>query len=89
MVSGDPGHAEPTALVTTEQTTPEEATGDAPQTHIIKGVVTQLQPLLLFANVGHTIAFRQMAGYDTETTPELIPAGASGWKSKLAPKITA
>ena len=83
VVSADPGQAEPTAPVTTEQTAPEEATGDIPQTHIIKGVVTQWRPLVLFANVGDTIVFRQMAGHDTETIPELIPAGASGWKSKL------
>ena len=67
-------------IPTKEQPKPATRT---PQEFIVKGVVTQWQPLVLFAEVGDTVVFRQMSGHDTETIPELIPSGASGWKSKL------
>ena len=50
---------------------------------IIKGVVTQWDPLVLFAEPGDTVTFTNMAGHDTEALEGMIPEGAEGWKSKL------
>lgn len=49
----------------------------------IKGVVTQWQPLVLFAQPGDTVTFTNMAGHDTEAIEGMIPEGAETWKSKL------
>lgn len=55
----------------------------APTQHIVKGVVTQWAPLVLFVKPGDQIVFRQMAGHDSETIEGMIPEGAATWKSKL------
>ena len=55
----------------------------APTQHIVKGVVTQWAPLVLFVKPGDQIVFRQMAGHDSETIDGMIPEGAATWKSKL------
>lgn len=49
----------------------------------VKGVITQWQPLVVFAKPGDTITFTGMAGHDTEAIEGMIPEGAQGWKSKL------
>ena len=51
--------------------------------HIVKGVITQWQPLVTFAKPGDTIRFTNMAGHDTASMESLIPEGASEWHSKL------
>ncbi len=51
--------------------------------HIVKGVVTQWQPLVTFAQPGDTVRFTGMTGHDTQTIEGMFPAGAQGWKSKL------
>jgi len=51
--------------------------------HVIKGVVTQWRPLVTFAQPGDTLRFTGMIGHDTQTIDGMIPAGASGWTSKL------
>ncbi len=54
-----------------------------PTQHVVKGVVTQWAPLVLFIKPGDQVVFRQMAGHDTETIEGMIPEGAETWKSKL------
>ena len=63
---------------------PSEApASDEPQTHVVKGVVTQWQPLVLFAAPGDSVMFTNMTGHDTETIEGLIPEGAEPWRSSL------
>lgn len=66
-----------------EPDTTEATPGSAPTQHIVKGVVTQWAPLVLFVKPGDQIVFRQMLGHDTETIDGMIPEGAKTWKSKL------
>ena len=79
----------PAVVATTPAEEPENAmaeTGDAaagPQTHIVKGVITQWQPLVTFAQPGDTIKFTNMAGHDTVSMEGMIPEGATPWQSKL------
>lgn len=61
----------------------EAAPAPAPTQHIVKGVVTQWAPLVLFVNPGDQIVFRQMVGHDSETIDGMIPEGAKTWKSKM------
>ena len=51
--------------------------------HIVKGVITQWQPLVTFAQPGDTIKFTGMTGHDTASMEGLIPEGATPWRSKL------
>lgn len=51
--------------------------------HIIEGVVTQWRPLVVFAQPGDTLRFKNMTGHDTETIEGMIPEGATPWKSEL------
>lgn len=51
--------------------------------HIVKGVITQWQPLVTFAQPGDTVRFTGMAGHDTASMEGLIPEGAEVWHSKL------
>lgn len=55
----------------------------ASQRHVVKGVVAQWSPMVLFVQPGDQIVFKQMAGHETETIEGMIPDGAAGWKSKL------
>ena len=50
---------------------------------VVKGVITQWQPLVLFAQPGDTVTFTNMAGHDTEAIEGMIPEGAEAWHSKL------
>ena len=54
-----------------------------PQEHIVKGVITQWQPLVTFAQPGDRIKFTNMAGHDTASMEGMIPEGATAWQSKL------
>ncbi len=65
------------------KTTEASATSSKPQTHIIKGVVTQFRPLVTFAKPGDTIIWEGMNGHDTVSMKGMIPEGAKPWKSKL------
>lgn len=49
----------------------------------VKGVITQWQPLVLFAQPGDTVTFTNMAGHDTAAIEGMIPEGAEAWHSKL------
>ena len=49
----------------------------------VKGVITQWQPLVLFAQPGDTVTFTNMAGHDTTSIEGMIPEGAKGWGSKM------
>jgi pseudoazurin len=49
----------------------------------VKGVITQWDPLVTFAQPGDTVTFVNMAGHDTESIEDMIPEGAKPWKSKL------
>lgn len=51
--------------------------------HIVKGVITQWQPLVTFAQPGDTIRFTGMTGHDTASMEGLLPEGAEPWHSKL------
>lgn len=55
----------------------------AAEEHVIKGVITNWQPMVTYAKPGDTIKFMQMTGHDTETIEGMLPEGAEGWKSKL------
>ena len=72
----EPVMAEPAS----EVAEPEPAT---PTQYIVKGVVTQWAPMVLFVKPGDQIVFRQMTGHDSETIDGMIPEGAEAWKSKL------
>lgn len=50
---------------------------------VIQGVVTQWRPLIVFAQPGDRIIFRNMIGHDTEAITGMIPDGATLWKSKM------
>ena len=50
---------------------------------IVKGVVTQWVPLVLFAQPGDTVTFVNMAGHDTAAIEGMIPEGAVVWGSKM------
>ena len=65
------------------KTTKASATSSEPQTHTIKGVVTQFRPLVTFAKPGDTIVWENMNGHDTVSMKGMIPEGAKPWKSKL------
>jgi len=43
----------------------------------VKGVITQWQPLVLFAQPGDTVTFVNMIGHDTEAAEGMIPEGPS------------
>ena len=62
---------------------PDEAANDEPVNHIVKGVVTQWRPLVLFANPGDSVTFTTMTGHDTQSLDGLIPEGAEPWRSEL------
>jgi len=49
----------------------------------VKGVITQWQPLVLFAQPGDTVTFTNMAGHDTASIEGMIPEGAEAWQSKM------
>ena len=51
--------------------------------HIVKGVITQWQPLVTFAQPGDTVKFTGMTGHDTASMEGLLPEGAEPWHSKL------
>lgn len=51
--------------------------------HIVKGVITQWQPLVTFAQPGDTIRFTGMSGHDTASMEGLLPEGVEPWHSKL------
>ena len=63
----------------------ESSAGDtqAPQQHIVKGVVTQWQPMVLFVQPGDRVIFRQMIGHDTQTIDGMFPTSGTAWQSKL------
>lgn len=62
---------------------PEPAASAEPTTHEIRGVVTQWSPMILFAQPGDTVVFRQMTGHDSETIEGMFPQAAKPWKSSL------
>ncbi len=49
----------------------------------VKGVITQWQPLVLFAQPGDTVTFTNMTGHDTASLEGMIPEGAEAWRSKM------
>lgn len=49
----------------------------------VKAVITQWQPLVLFAQPGDTVTFTNMAGHDTTSLEGMIPEGAKAWGSKM------
>lgn len=79
--------SEEAALESESEPTSEAAPGPAavrePQQHIVKGVVTQWRPMILFIEPGDTVVFRQMSGHDTESMDGLFPADAKPWRSQL------
>ena len=70
------------AIVESDVTSTENA-GSEPKEHIVKGVITQWQPLVTFAQPGDTIRFTGMTGHDTTSMEGMIPEGATAWHSKL------
>lgn len=76
---------EPEPVKAEEQAVAEssESVSAEPQEHIVKGVITQWQPLVTFAQPGDTIKFTNMAGHDTASMEGMIPEGATPWQSKL------
>lgn len=49
----------------------------------VRGVITQWEPLVLFAQPGDTVTFVNMIGHDTEAAAGMIPEGAQPWRSKM------
>ncbi|WP_156302623.1 hypothetical protein [Methylogaea oryzae] len=54
----------------------------------IKGAGVAFAPAVVFANVGDTLAFRNMASHFVESYPGMIPEGAAPMKSDMAPITT-
>jgi pseudoazurin len=55
----------------------------APRQHIVKGVVTQWRPMVLFVQPGDRVIFKQMIGHDTATIDGMFPIKGTSWQSKL------
>lgn len=53
------------------------------QEHIVRGVVTQWDPMVVFAQPGDSIRFVNMTGHDTQAIDGMIPEGATAWRSKM------
>ena len=60
------------------------ATGAAaPEEHRVRAVVTQWDPMVVFAEPGDSVRFVNMAGHDTQAIEGMFPEGAGGWRSKM------
>lgn len=51
--------------------------------HIVKAVITNWEPLIVYAKPGDTIKFEQMAGHNSASIDGMIPDGATKWESKM------
>ena len=51
--------------------------------HIVKGVITNWEPLVLYAKPGDTVKFIGMVGHNSESIDGMLPAGAAKWSSKM------
>jgi pseudoazurin len=51
--------------------------------HVVKAVITNWEPMVLYAKPGDTIRFVQMAGHNTASIDGMLPAGAAKWESKM------
>ena len=56
----------------------EASVPTGPQQHVVKGVVTQWSPMILFVRPGDQIVFKGMIGHDSQTIDGMIPDGAQG-----------
>jgi len=74
---------EPVAEIEKTPAPTEDSTDVAPKQYIVKGVVTQWDPMVLFVQPGDQIVFKQMTGHDSESLEGMIPEGGTHWKSKL------
>lgn len=84
VATPEPDPAPEPTVAEPESGSAEPATSSlAPTQHIVKGVVTQWAPLVLFVKPGDQIVFRQMVGHDSETIEGMIPEGAKTWKSQM------
>jgi len=86
IVTAEPTAGPPDGSQTAEPAVSEDEAAVAPAgpvQHVVKGVVTQWAPMVLFVQPGDQIVFRQMTGHDAETIEGMIPEGAETWQSKL------
>jgi len=51
--------------------------------HIVKGVITNWEPMITYAKPGDTIKFQQMAGHNSVSMDGMVPEGAAKWESKM------
>ncbi len=51
--------------------------------HVVKAVVTQFVPAVVFIQPGDTVHWTNMNGHNTHSIDGLIPQGAEPWQSKL------
>lgn len=51
--------------------------------HIVKGVVTKWDPMVVFAHPGDKIIFTNMAGHDAVAIEGMVPEGSEIWQSKM------
>lgn len=55
--------------------------------HIVKAVVTNWDPLVVFVKPGDTVRWTNMAGHDTANVEGMIPEGATAWHSKMGEEL--
>jgi pseudoazurin len=51
--------------------------------HIVKGIVTKWEPMVVFAQPGDRIIFTNMAGHDAQAIEGMVPEGTEIWQSKM------
>lgn len=50
---------------------------------VVRAVVTNFDPLVVFVKPGDSVRWTNMIGHDTASIEGMIPEGAQGWHSKL------
>ncbi len=55
--------------------------------HVVKAVVTNWDPLVVFVKPGDTIRWTNMAGHDTASVEGMLPEGAATWHSKMGEEV--
>ncbi|RME32525.1 MAG: copper-binding protein [Gammaproteobacteria bacterium] len=76
----DPGNAATPDPAPTAAGQPAATGGE---THVVKAVVTQFVPPVIFIQPGDTVHWTNMNGHNTHSIDGLIPEGAQPWQSKL------
>lgn len=59
----------------------------AAEEHVVKAVVTNWDPLVVFIKPGDSIRWTNMAGHDSASVEGMIPEGAATWHSKMGEEV--